>query len=149
MFETLTLKSAMYVAHNMRQRDKDSLDALIGASNPDTFAIGRWQMDGAAWAMIESNPVAIGGIAMPVPWVGHFWLVCTDDMTMQSWKKLIRQTRTILRNASKTVQRLEADVLSDWPEAERLVHHLGFELEGTRKKAGRDGQDILTFTYKG
>ena len=148
MFRTLCLADAVFVVNNMRARDRDCLHAVCELT-PDLFALNRWQTDGPAWTLSEHEPVAIGGVCMPVPWIGRFWMVATDGMTQQAWKKLIRHARTVLRNASKTVRRLEAEVLSTWPEAQRFVARLGFELECSRAGAGRDGQDILIYVYRG
>lgn len=147
--ETLTLSGALYVANHMRLDDRECLEAVIGTANPEAFALNRWQSDGAAWEMVDFEPVAIGGLSQSVPWVGRLWLIATDLMTPESWKKLIRHLRTVLANASKTIRRIEADVLSTWPEAQKFIKRMGFELEGARYQAGKDGQDILTFVYRG
>lgn len=148
MFRALTLSDALFVIHNMRNRDMECLRA-VSELTPDLFALNRWQTEGPAWTLLDDKPVAIGGMCMPVPWIGRFWMVATDDLGQQALKKLIRHTRTVLCNASKSVRRLEAEVLGTWPEAKRFAIRLGFQLEGARRGAGRDGQDILTYVYRG
>lgn len=147
-FRTLTLVDAVYVASNMRQVDRDCVECVTTITSPEFFALNRWQTDGAAWSMGDV-PICMGGISMAVPWIGTVWLVCTDAMSTDSWKKLLRWGRRILANAAQTFARLECHVLSTWGEAERFARRMGFVLEGTRKRAGRDGQDILTFVFEG
>lgn len=150
-FQTLTLSAAVHVAKNMRAMDVECVRAVTTIENPEVFGLNRWQTDGAAWALVNDagEPVAMGGISQAVPWAGTVWMVATDGMTATLWKKLIRHCRKVAVNAAKTIQRIEANVLQGWPEAERFARSLRFELEGVRRRAGRDGQDILTFVYQG
>jgi hypothetical protein len=76
-------------------------------------------------------------------------MVCADGLSPSLWKKLIRHGRIILGNASKRLRRVECYVLSDWEAAHSFALRAGFELEGVRHGAGRDGQDILTMVYRG
>ena len=133
----------------MRREDRECLEAVTGVCDPDLFALNRWQTEGAAWALVDGEPVAIGGLSQAVPGIGRLWLITTDAMTPQSWKKLIRHTRTVLANASTVIPRIEAEVLGTWSAAERFIRRLDFELEGVRRRAGRDGRDILVFVYRG
>lgn len=150
MLEQLSLTAAVHVAENMRAEDWKCLEAVTTITNPEVFALNRWQTDGAAWSLnVGRTPVAMGGISLSVPWVGVAWMVCTDRMSPASWKKLIRHASIVIPNAAKTVQRIEAHVLSEWPEAVKFARRLGFHLESTRYKAGRDGQNIYTFVYRG
>lgn len=147
---TLSLADAVYVAERMRAQDRECLHACTNFTSDEAFAVNRWQTEGAAWTLLrDREPVAIGGVSFPVPWTGVFWLIATDAMRMAEWKKLVRHAHTVLRNASTQVPRLEAHVLATWPEAVSLAEHLGFQLEGVRRRAGRDGQDVLTFVHQG
>ncbi|APW37164.1 hypothetical protein RD110_08095 [Rhodoferax koreense] len=150
-FRTLTLSAAVYVAHHMREMDRECLRAVSTITDPEVFGLNRWQTDGAAWALFDTfnEPVAIGGISQHVPWCGTAWMVATDAMQPASWKKLIRHSRKVFRNAAKSIPRIEAQVLAGWAEADVFARSLNFELEGVRRRAGRDGQDILTFVYQG
>lgn len=65
----------------------------------------------------------------------------------ESWRKLVRATRTVICNALDPAHeharhRVEAHVLANWPAARRLVRHLGFVHEGTCQRAGSGGEDI-------
>lgn len=148
---TLTLAAAVHVASNMRQTDVDCLTAATTITDPEVFGLNRWQTDGAAWALHDDNgkPIAMGGISQVVPWCGTAWMVTTDEMDSASWKKLMRHSRKVFFNAAKTIPRIEAHVLRSWAEADKFARSLKFELEGVRYRAGRNGQDILTFVYQG
>ncbi len=146
----LSLAAAVHVANNMRQLDADCLEAATTITNPEVFGLNRWQTEGPAWALHDKSgrPIAMGGISMHVPWSGTAWMIATDHMTPSSWKKLVRHSRTVFHNAAKTIPRIEAHVLRSWTEADKFARSLKFELEGVRYRAGRNGQDILTFVYQ-
>lgn len=146
---TLNLADALHVAAHMRQSDADCLQAATTIDSAEAFALNRWQTDGPAWTLADDQPIAMGGISMMVPWIGVAWMASTDRMTTASWKKLVRHSRTVFRNAAKTIPRIEAYVISTWPEAMKYAQRCGFVLEGVRHRAGRNGEDILTFVYQG
>lgn len=146
----MTLADAAYVTANMRQADVDCLRAVADGVTHEQFAINLHQQTGAAWTLVDGDePVAIGGVKLPVPWAGVVWFVCTDRMRPVTWKKLIRHGRIVLFNASKQLRRVECHVLGTWAEAGLFAQRMGFEVEGVRRNAGRDGQDLLTMIYQG
>lgn len=148
--ETLSLMAAVSVAHRMRKMDWECLGAVSAVQDAEIFGLNRWQTDGAAWALFDGDkPVAMGGISLQVPWVGVVWIVATDDMRPETWKKLMRHASTVMGNAKKSIPRLEAHILQGWKEAEKFALAQGFKHEGTRYRAGRDGQNIMTFVYEG
>lgn len=150
MFETLTLAAALHVCQNMRTEDRDCLAAIMGDTTPETFAINRWQTNGAAWAYYQDGvPVVIAGISQAVPWLGTAWMVVADGVTNDSWKKIIRFSRNVFRNASKKLQRIDAYAIATWPDACKYPKCFGFTQVNVREKAGRDGQDVLEFAIIG
>lgn len=150
MLRDLTLADALAVTSRMRQVDADCLHAVSDGVTPETFGLSLWQATGAAWTLLDDGePVAIGGLKLPVPWTGVVWFVCTDRMRPVMWKKLIRHGRKVLSNASKRLRRVECHVLGTWAEAELFARKMGFEVESVRRNAGRDGQDVLTMVYRG
>lgn len=147
---TLTLADALAVTTQMRQADVDCLNAVTDGLDAEHFALNLWQTEGAAWTLVQDGvPVAIGGVKLPVPWAGVVWIVAADGMRPASWKKLLRHGRIVLSNASKRLRRVECHVLGTWTEAIEFARREGFELEGVRHGAGRDGQDLLTYVYRG
>lgn len=152
--DTLTLAGALEVCRNMRPLDAACIDAIRGPGfDRAAFALDRWETDGAAWEFRDDRGVyAIGGLSFPNAWSGTFWLLAhkrVDSLasTDETWRKLIRTTRTVISNALDQTnqlarQRIEAHVVVGWPAAQRLVRHLGFEHEGTLRKAGSGGEDF-------
>lgn len=146
-FRQLTLADALVVALGMRQEDRACLAALLGTCNPETFAHNRWTSAGAAWSLWQADrPVAILGLAQHTEWAATAWLITTPTITPQSWRKLLRHARKVRVNAlASGLSRIECSVLATWPKARRFAEQLGFELEGVRRAAGRDGEDVLLF----
>lgn len=138
----LTLPDALIVASDMRPMDWECVRAVMGDVTADVFAANRWQTDGPAWVMDENGiPAAMFGLSFSSPWMAVAWFVATPRF--HSWKKLIRFARIVRGNlAAHGKHRVEAHVLSGWPEASRLAKRLGLVYEGTRRKAGRMGESI-------
>lgn len=145
-FVQLTLADALLVANSMRAEDRHCLEVVTGACNSEFLAINRFQTVGAAWALYEGGrPVAMLGLSEVTPWCLNAWMLGTPAMSRQSWKKLLRFARTVRGNALRTTRRIECMVLSTWPRAVRFAYTLGFELEGAKRGAGKNGEDILLF----
>ncbi|ALV06701.1 hypothetical protein [Roseateles depolymerans] len=145
----LTLADAISVVGRMRDRDRECVRELVGEISDDDFAIDRYRSYGPAWALRDEAgmPWAIGGLTLVSGWTGVLWLVVADGLPLQSWRKLVRHTRTILVNAMDPLnehgrRRVEAHVLASWPQAQALVAQVGMEHEGTRRAAGSTGADI-------
>lgn len=146
----MTLHHALAVCSRMRDEDRACLDAVLGPGwEAEDFAIDRHQTTGPGWALLDASgaPVAIFGLSLSSAWSCVAWLVGTDAMTPQSWKKLLRFSRTVKANVLNPAHehhrhRIEAHVLSRWPGAKRFAARLGMTLEGTRVAAGANGEDI-------
>lgn len=155
MLRTLTLDDALHVVRRMREADRRCVRAVLGDIEDEAFAVGRWQTTGPAWTVLQDGePVAIGGLTLHTAWLAVPWLVATPDLRRETWRKLIRQGRTVLANASdprhpQYRHRIEAHVLAEWPEAEAFAPRFGFVLEGTRRSAGRGGEDIQMWAITG
>ncbi|MBB1601897.1 GNAT family N-acetyltransferase [Variovorax sp. UMC13] len=149
MFQQLTLADAVLVCAGMRDEDRECLASLAGLCDPEIFAVNRWQTDGAAWSLYQGGrPVAILGLSKSNAWTLTAWLVAAPAMSHQSWKKLLRFCRTVRGNALQTTRRIECTVLATWTQAARFAESLGFELEGVKREAGKDGQDILLYAIR-
>lgn len=145
----LTLADALLVVGDMGENDRIALRAVLGAVGDEPIAVSRWQTEGPAWTLLaDGAPIAIFGLSMNTKWSATAWLISTPAMHGDSWRKLIRHCRTVLFNMkSSPIHRIEAHVLAGWDEAERFVKHLGGTLEGTRRKAGKDGQDVQIWSF--
>lgn len=146
MFEKLSLEAALHICNHMRRSDRECLESMIGDIAVNSFAINRWQTTGAAWAFYQDGvPVLMGGIAESVPWMGMAWMVSADGVSADSWKKVIRFSRTVFTNAALHYSRIDAQVISTWPQAKKYAAKVGFKQMNIREKAGREGQDVLEF----
>lgn len=155
-FEELSLGHALAVVAAMRPLDRACVQALLGDISDEAFAVNRWQSYGPAWALVDGSgqALAIGGVSLPNEWTGVMWLVVRDGLPLETWRKLMRQTRTVIGNAldpanSAYRHRLEAHVLESWGDAQKLVRALGFEFEGTRRAAGRGGENVQQWAIVG
>ena len=151
----LTLSDCLQVAGRMRDRDRQCVRALMGPVSDDEFAISRVQSYGPAWSMHQyGKPVAVGGVTLQNAWSCVFWMFATDEITRESWRKLIRHTRTVLGNVTNQAHehyrhRVEAYTLDGWVEAERLAERFGFAHEATRKGFGSGGEDMNVWAIVG
>jgi len=150
MFETLSLEAALYIAKSMRESNRESMFQSIPEISMEAFAINRWQTEGAAWAFFQEGiPVAMGGIVTTTPWVGVAWFAATEDVSRDSWKKIIRFCRKVFGNASKTIPRIEAQCVEGWEMADKFARQVGFKYEFTRERAARDGRGIKSYFILG
>lgn len=159
-FEALTLPGALEVCRSMRPADVACVQAMRGPFDRDAFAVDRWQTNGAAWQLVDDRgPIALGGLTFTSAWSGSMWFLGhgrLDELapTHQTWRKLVLQTRTVIRNAMDPAneharRRIDVHVLATWPAARRLVRHLGFVHEGTLRKAGSGGEDFEIWAQVG
>jgi hypothetical protein len=154
-FRDLTLADCLAVVTAMRDRDWQCVRALMGDVSADEFAISRVQSYGPAWTLHqEGKPVAAGGVTLQNAWSCVFWMFATDAITRESWRKLIRHTRTVLANVTNPAHehyrhRVEAYTLGGWDEAEHLAARFGFEHEAKRRGFGSGGEDMNVWAIVG
>lgn len=156
MISGMCLSDAVLVCGRMRELDAECLDAFLGSSDVDAFAVDRWRTNGPAWCLTNDRGVscAIFGLTLHTDWLCVCWLIATDDMTPHLWRELLRHARTVRANVTDSTRpqyrhRVEAHVLGHWHAARRFAGRLGFTHEGTRRAAGRGGQDIETWAIVG
>lgn len=151
----MALAHVMHVARIMRPLDIAGIRAFLGDIEPDELAVDRWSTNGPAWSVIDSGvPVAVGGLTFTSEWSAVAWFIASQSMRSQSWRKAVAHTRTVLAKAADPSfehykHRIEANVLADRPEAQRYAKHLGFVYEGTRRAAGRHGEDMQVWAIVG
>lgn len=155
MIEPLTLAGALVVTHDMRPQDAACVRAIAGSEPGDWFALERFQTHGVALELVQDGqPMAMAGLSMPNTWTGVLWMVARPGLRLQSWRKLVRTARKVLARAGDPANpeyrhRIEAHVLAQWPEAQRFVQALGFELEHVRRAAGSRGEDLQVWVRVG
>lgn len=154
MIRDLTLADALVVCADMRLEDAACIRAVTGQEPGEWFAVDRWRTEGPAWTLLQDGqPWVIGGLSCANGWSGVLWLVARPGLSGESWRKLIRIARKVLSVTStpgdQYRHRIEAHVLAGWSGAERFAQGLGLQFEGTRRAAGRRGEDVQTWVRIG
>lgn len=93
--------------------------------------------------VIDDRVVAIGGLVELNPIRAYLYLIVTEDIPHQ-WTQLYRAARRLIAAGLNDYVRLET--MSSFPEAERWLELIGFEYEGTMRRAGPDGEDAKMYS---
>lgn len=93
--------------------------------------------------MIDDRVVAIGGLVELNPIRAYLYLIVSEDIPHQ-WTQLYRAARRLIAAGLNDYIRLET--MSSFPEAERWLDLIGFEYEGTMRRAGPDGEDAKMYS---
>lgn len=155
MIQTITLAGALIVVSDMRPADAECLRAVTGEGPGEWFAVDRFQAYGVGLEFLQDGqPWAITGLSLPNAWTGVLWLVARPGLRRESWRKLIRHARIVLRNAqdlgnAEYRHRIEAHVIEGWREASAFVERLGFVHEHTKVSAGSRGENVQVWTRLG
>lgn len=145
----MSLADAVLVTAGMRPWDRACLEAATGCTDAEQFAVLLWQCDGPAWTLAADDgaPLAVGGLQFVNDWAGVLWFVATERLGLQSWGKVLHETRRLLDKVSDPAcpyyrHRIEAVTHAEWHGAQKLARRAGLELEGVRRGAGRHGEDF-------
>lgn len=93
--------------------------------------------------MVDGNVVAIGGLIRLSSTRAYLYLIVSDGIPYQ-WTSLYRAARRLIGVALNDFVRLES--MCDFGEAERWLKMLGFQCEGTMRRAGPDGEDAKMYS---
>lgn len=91
----------------------------------------------------KETPLAIFGGFFFVPGIIHFWGLVSDDVRKKpiAFHKMVRHLLEFYENRDKP-RRMQIDVKADYLEGKKWAKSLGFELEGTMKNYGVNGEDF-------
>lgn len=142
----MTLDDALYVIRNMRASDRAALRALQPTMTDEQFAIDRLQTTYHCVLSAGPTPVAIGGVNVQPSGTAVAWLIATDEINKVG-KSLVRFCNQFARELFEHggVHRIEGYVLAGVPDCERFARFFGLQFEGTRRKAGANGEDISIY----
>jgi hypothetical protein len=104
--------------------------------------------DGPAMSYWDGEKlIACGGIRIYWKGVGEAWMAATPEI-IHYRRELLSYARQFLSDSADEygLWRLECNVRSDFPGAIRLARHLGFQIEGIRRKYGTDGIDCFLYS---
>lgn len=140
----LQLEHLLYLKPRLREMDRQ---AIFSAREGDLndWVIDVWRTPGAKFTMLGTHgrPVAAGGLVLTNR-TGTAWLVGTDELPDYGLS-LVRFIRRTLTAAMQGLLRVQATCLASWSEANGFVAHFGLRHEGVRRKAGRNGEDLVMY----
>jgi hypothetical protein len=143
----MTLADAIYVIRRMRASDRAAMRALNPHSTDEQYAIDRFGTD-FHYTLCNSKgePVVIGGARVSAAKCAFLWIIATDELPSVR-KSLVRFSQRFLNelNAQKLAHRFEGMALESEPVCAKFMKFFGFDFEGTRRKAGANGENIVVF----
>ena len=143
----------MVLAEHMRPDEIEHWLAVSGAReyDADTAAAGFINTPGLKLALLDDagQPLAAGGYYETARGVFDGWMVGTLDGWGTNWRSMTKSVRWMLGHAFGTLgaRRLSITTLAsrtcatDWYE-----RALGMQREGVARKAGAQGQDMVTYS---
>ena len=144
----LTGADALHVALNMREIDAREVFATRWSDSAWDFAIDCARLPGTSWtALLDGEPVAIGGIALHQPGVGQAWMVGTDKLPLAALTltRFCRDmTRTMLTEDSG-INRIQAFSAGFHTESHDWLRAVGLNAVEPLQKYGKGGEDFLLF----
>lgn len=98
---------------------------------------------GLSWTGFKDGlVVGCAGVVRERDGLGKAWALVGQGFP-RSWPAIVRYMREVLARAD--IQRIEADVLSNFGEGCRLARMLGFDVEGLRRKYDPEGHDYFLY----
>ena len=149
MIRKANASDIMKLAENMREADKQEVEALTGLDPLAALSLGLFHSD-VCWAGYgdDGEIVGIWGITPVVPnAVGSVWLLSTDAIKGYG--------RELIRDGSKWLDEQNAlypvltNVVTESNDVHiRLIKHLGFEFKEPIDNYGAAGVRVLPFERK-
>jgi len=142
-----------YLAEHMRPDEIEHWMAVTGAStyDPDACAAAMIQSPGMKVAIVDGQgvPMIAGGYHETVPGVFEGWAVGSMEGWDSQWRSITKTARWLVGNAFAHLgaRRVFITTLAsrtcatDW-----YRRALGMQYEGTARKQGAQGQDMVTYS---
>lgn len=144
----LTGEDALYVAQRMRENDAREVYATRWDETPWRFAVDCAGLPGVSWcALLDGEPVVIGGVALHQPGIGQAWMVGTDKFSRVA-VKLTRFSRDIIARMLRDdsgINRIQAFSAAFHEESHAWLKAVGLNAVAPLPKYGKDGEDFLIF----
>jgi hypothetical protein len=140
----------VYLCDRMREDERLQYEALTGcAYNPEVAATGFINLPGVKFTVIgpDGFPAASGGYHEVIPGVWQSWMVGTEEGWRTSWRLITKATRWLIEGLmAGGARRLQTTALANRTCAiEWYTRALGLKYEGTHKKFGAHGEDVVAF----
>lgn len=142
----MTLADALYVIQRMRDSDRRMLAALQPGMSLDDFAMDRMRTTFSYTVARGVEPVVIGGANLMTSGVAVAWLVATDDICKVR-RPLLKFCREFTAHllGERIAHRIEGTVIAGEANCERFAQFFGLELEGRKRAAGANREDVLLY----
>lgn len=131
------------IAHWLAVSGADAYDA-------DVAARGFMNTPGLAFAVLDERgmPAAAGGFQQSLPGVWDGWMAGTSDGWDLHWRAITKATRWLMGQLfAQGARRLAVDTIATRTAATAwYAQALGMRHEGTRRRAGAHGEDLVTYS---
>lgn len=139
------------LAERMRPDEVDHWLAMSGAGAYDAEVAARGFMTtlGLAFVVVDElgAPVAAGGFQQGLPGAWDGWMAGTPEGWATHWRTITKATRWLMGQLfAQGARRLAVDTIATRTDATCwYAQALGMRHEGTRRRAGAHGEDIVTY----
>ena len=144
----LTGEDAFYVALNMRQNDAREIYATRWDESAWSFASDCIRLPGISWcALLDGEPVVIGGIANHHPGVGQAWMVGTDKLPRAAitLTRFCKDIVTRMLSEDSGINRIQAMSAEFHKEAHAWLRAVGLNATTALPQYGKGGEDFTIF----
>jgi RimJ/RimL family protein N-acetyltransferase len=138
------------VERGLRASDNLSIRAFTRYAPDEVWAQDSYRSALFRWTLIDDGkPVCICAMYEVVPGVLHVWGVGSDGVssTYREWFPWLKRKLAEILSAGRC-HRIECYVTGGNEPAIRVAEHLGFEVEGVRRSAGRRGEDAIMYARR-
>lgn len=144
----LTGDDALYVAQNMREVDEAEISATRWSYTPWEFAVDCTRLPGSSWAaLVDGEPVAIGGIAAHQPAIGQAWMVGTHNLPLAAvtLTRFCKDMTHRMLTEDSGINRIQAFSAGFHTEAHAWLKAVGLNAAQPLQKYGKGGEDFILF----
>jgi len=143
-----TMEDVVYVARNMRPRDRDEIYACFWEDDPAVLAGDVMAFDSFSWVVRAERPIAAMGAIPLHPGVWSVWLFATiefNQISLLATKFVRRVMMPSVRAAG--AHRAECRSLDVHTEAHQWLEFLGARREAVLRQYGRNKEDFYLYAW--
>jgi hypothetical protein len=130
------------LANNFR----DTEEWMTRNKYADAFLEGWEQVECSYTIIVDEKIVACAGVYVTILGTGEAWTLFSNDLYKYP-KSIYKAIKEGLERVieEKKLRRVQAQVGFDNSTAQSFIKHLGFTYEGTMRKAGPNGENMLLY----
>ena len=134
-------------AFDILDRNVTEKDAWISGHGDFEAFVEAWRDGGPGYTFIINNQIIFSAGVFLLGWNrGEAWVLASTlfkKYPKACFKSILYKLEEIIFN--EKLKRVQATVIPGYAEGQRLLEHLGFELEGLLKSFGPRNEDLLMF----